>query len=209
LRKIGKPDEAVAVIKDALMKRKGDPDLFNFLSVLYQEDGKLAEAEQVLKEGLVFSPRNTDLHYRLGVIYEATNRFDESIREMEEVLKLDPNHADALNFIGYSLAERGVKLDEAEKMIKKALQLKPGSGYITDSLGWVYFKQNKNDLALKYLKEAASLMPEDPLIQEHLGDIYARMGMIKEAVAAYRASLKLNPGQESVATKIERLLKKK
>jgi len=191
------------------MKRKGDPDLFNFLSVLYQEDGKLAEAEQVLKEGLVFSPRNTDLHYRLGVIYEATNRFDESIREMEEVLKLDPNHADALNFIGYSLAERGVKLDEAEKMIKKALQLKPGSGYITDSLGWVYFKQNKNDLALKYLKEAASLMPEDPLIQEHLGDIYARMGMIKEAVAAYRAALKLNPGQESVATKIERLLKKK
>ena len=128
---------------------------------------------------------------------------------METVLKLDPDNADAINFIGYSYADRGIHLLKAEEMIKKALRLKPGNGYITDSLGWVYFKQNQNDLAIKYLKEASAIIPDDPLIAEHLGDALAKKGMIEEALETYQRALKLNPKLVGISAKIEKLLKEK
>lgn len=207
LKKEGKPDQAIQVLREALERKKGDAGLCAFLASLYQDEKKFAEAEKILKEGLLFSPRNEELHYRLGVVYEAANRFDDSIRAMEDVLKIDPNHADALNFIGYSYADKGLHLQKAEEMIKKALEIKPGSGYIIDSLGWVYFKQNKNDLAIKHLREASTRLPEDPLIAEHLGDALAKEKLIKEALDAYRRALKLNPKLEGVAAKIEKLRK--
>lgn len=207
LRKEGKSGEAIRLMQAALQRKKGDLGLYRFLAALYQEDKRYTEAVGVLKEGLILSPNSIDLRYRLGVAYEAMNRLDDSLKEMEAVLRIDPEHADALNFIGYSYADKGIKLNQAEEMIRKALRIKPGNGYITDSLGWVYFKQNKTDLALRYLKEASAIMPDDPLITEHLGDAYAKAGMIKEALATYRRALKLNPKQAGVSAKIERLLK--
>jgi tetratricopeptide (TPR) repeat protein len=209
LKKEGKPDQSIKVLREALEKKKGDVGLSSFLASLYQDEKKFAEAESVLKEGLLFAPRSEELLYRLGVVYEAANRFEDSIQAMEGVLKIDPEHADALNFIGYSYADRGIHLQKAEEMVQKALRLKPGNGYITDSLGWVYFKQNKNDLAIKYLKEATAIMPDDPLIAEHLGDALAKKGAIEEAIEAYRRALKLNPKMDGVSAKIEKLLKKK
>ena len=104
------------------------------------------------------------------------NRFEESIKSMEKVLDIDPQNADALNFIGYSYADRGIHLDEAEQMIVQALKIKPDNGYILDSLGWVHFKKNKYDSALKHLKRALELLPDDPNIMEHLGDVYLKIG---------------------------------
>ena len=209
LKREGKPVQAITIIREALEKKKGDVGLCSFLASLYQDEKKIAEAEGILKEGLIFSPRSEELHYRLGVVYESANRYDDSIRSMEEVLKIDPEHADALNFIGYSYADRGIHLLKAEEMIKKALRLKPGNGYITDSLGWVYFKQSQNDLAIKYLKEASAIIPDDPLIAEHLGDALAKKGMIEEALETYRRALKLNPKLVGISAKIEKLLKEK
>jgi tetratricopeptide (TPR) repeat protein len=117
------------------------------------------------------------------------------------VLKLDPDHADTLNFIGYMYADRGIHLDEAERMIKKALALKPGNGYMIDSLGWLYFRKNKLEEAIKYLKEASDILPEDPAILDHLGDVYIHKGQIPEALDAYNRAVRFNPGSE--------LLKKK
>ena len=121
-------------------------------------------------------PDSVDLYYGLGVLFEKTDRFEESIAAMKTVLKFDPDHAEALNFIGYLYADRGIHLDEAERMIKKALPLKPGNGYMIDSLGWVYFRQNRLDEAIRYLKEASEALPEDAAIIEHLGDVYVRNG---------------------------------
>ncbi len=81
-----------------------------------RKTNEFKEAEEITKKGLELFPDSPDLHYRMGAIYEGTNRFAESIKEMEEVLKLDPNNADALNFIGYSYAERGINLDKAEEL---------------------------------------------------------------------------------------------
>ncbi len=128
---------------------------------------------------------------------------------MQTVLKLDPDHAEALNFIGYLYADRGIHLDEAERMIKKALQLKPGNGYMIDSLGWVYFRQNRLDEAIRYLKEAAEALPEDAAISEHLGDVYIRSGQIREAVEAYEHAIRFNPESEALKKKLDDLVRKK
>jgi tetratricopeptide (TPR) repeat protein len=130
------------------------------LSSLYEETKDAVKAVKILDDGITLSPQSVDLHYALGVIYEKTNRFPESIKEMETVLQLDPENAEALNFIGYSYADRGINLEEAEKMIIRALKIKPDNGYIIDSLGWVHFKQNKMDSAIKYLKRALELLPD-------------------------------------------------
>ena len=128
---------------------------------------------------------------------------------MQMVLKLDPDHADALNFIGYMYADQGIHLDEAERMIKKALELKPGNGYMTDSLGWLYFRKNRLDEAIRYLKEASEALPEDAAILDHLGDAYVRAGKIQEAIDAYRRAIRFNPDSEPLKKKLNDLLGEK
>jgi len=155
--------------------------------------------------GIERVPGNTDLHYMLGVILDKTNRFEESIRQMEKVLEIDPQNADALNFIGYTYAERGVNLDEAEKLILQAMDLKPDNGYIIDSLGWVHFRQNKLASALKHLKRALELMPDDPNILEHLGDVYLKTGQAGEALDFYRRAIKISPDSLILKKKIDEL----
>ena len=94
-------------------------------------------------------------------------------------------------------------------MIKRALQLKPGSGYITDSLGWLYFRKDRLDEAIRYLKEASESQSEDATIFEHLGDAYARAGQIREALEAYGKASQINPESEPLKKKIEELRKEK
>lgn len=207
LKKTGKPEQAIAMMIEGIKASEKEPSLYAFLSSLYQDDKKFKEAEEITKKGLALFPNNPELHYRMGAVYEGMNRFPESIREMEEVLKLDPNHADAMNFIGYSYAERGINLDKAEDLINKALRIKPRSGYIIDSLGWLYFRQDKFDMAIKYLREAASLLPEDPTVLEHLGDASAKSGQKKEAIEAYKRALQLNPTSSGLQKKIEELIR--
>ena len=89
-------------------------------------------------------------------------------------------------------------------MIEKALEAKPDSGYIIDSLGWVYFQKGKYDEALKYLEKAASLVPNDPTIFEHLGDVYFKKGMYKESIEMYEKALTFkHPQEDKVKKKIE------
>jgi len=209
LKKDGQLPEAIDVIKDSMARKKDQVPFYIYLSSLYDENKDLAAAENVLLAGIKIFPQNVDLRYSLGVIYEKTNRFAQSIREMEIILSIDPDHADALNFIGYSWADRGINLQEAEKLILRALELKPGNGYIIDSLGWVYFKQNKLDSALKHLKEAMRLMPNDATIIEHVGDVYLKMENYKEAQEMYENALKINPQNKSLQKKLEDLKERK
>lgn len=207
LKKQGKPQEALAVAGQAV-KNKKEAALYAFLSSLQEEGKDVAGAERTLKEGLRDFPKSEELLYTLGALYEKTNRFDESIRQMEVLLKVNPNHADALNFIGYSYADRGIHLDEAEAKIRKALALKPKSAYIMDSLGWLYYRQGRISEALKYLKEASSLLPGDVTITEHFGDVLLKADRTQEALDTYLRALKLEPGNKSLQKKVHDLQKK-
>ncbi len=205
LKSQGKTAEAIERAKKAITVKANDAALYGLLAALYESDNRLAEAEKTLKDGLAVAPKSIDLRYRLGMIYDKTGRSDEAIVEMEEILKQEPDSPEALNFIGYSWADRGIRLDEAEAMIKKALALKPGDGFITDSLGWVYYRKNKLSDAIKYLKEAAAILPEDAAIADHLGDAYEKAGKHRDALEQYRKALKLKPDMKGLQEKIDRL----
>ena len=127
---------------------------------------------------------------------------------MEELLIIDPDHAEALNFVGYSWADANHRLEEALDYIIRAVELKPGNGYIQDSLGWVHFRLGNLDLARSELLGALSLLPEDPHIHDHLGDVYLKIGDKAKALDLFKKALKLfddKDKKERVQKKIDAL----
>ncbi|MBW2560534.1 MAG: tetratricopeptide repeat protein [Deltaproteobacteria bacterium] len=202
LKVAGDTEKAIELIRGEIERGSEDLEFYRFLAALYEEEGRLGDAEDVLKKALSLLPQDVDLHYRLGVVYGKGNKHRESVEEMEALLTIDPDNADAINFIGYSYAERGVRLDEAEALIKKALRLKPDNGYIMDSLGWVYFRQNRIEEAISYLQKAVDLLPEDPTIAGHLGDAYKKSGQIEKALDVYKQALHHNPENKELKEKI-------
>lgn len=209
LKKENRLPDAVSVIIGAIAKKNDQVVLYLYLSSLYEDGKDMVKAEKIIREGIGLFPRNTDLHYALGTILEKVNRFEESIQSMEKVLALDPQNADALNFIGYSYADRGMRLDHAEKMIVQALKIKPDNGYILDSLGWVYFKKNQYTKALNQLKRAIELLPDDPNVMEHLGDVYWKIGQSKKAIEYYRKAVNIDPKNSALKKKLDNLMIKK
>ncbi len=206
LKKENRLADAVSVIIGAIEKKSDQVVLYLYLSSLYEDGKDMVKAEKIIREGIALFPRNTDLHYALGTILEKVNRFEESIQSMEKVLALDPQNADALNFIGYSYADRGMHLDRAEQMIVQALKIKPDNGYILDSLGWVYFKKNQYTKALNQLKRALELLPDDPNIIEHMGDVYLKIGQSKKAAEFYRKAAKIDPKNTALKKKLDNLM---
>ena len=209
LKKEGKISEAINLIKEVIKKKNDQVPLYLFLSSLYEDSKDSVAAENILNEGVKIAPKEIDLHYALGVIYEKTNRLSESVKEMEMVLAIDPDNAEALNFIGYSYADRGMNLEEAEKMIVKALKIKPDNGYLIDSLGWVHFKKNQLNSAVKYLKQALELLPDDVNVIEHMGDVCVKLNKTKEAQEMYNRALKIDPKNSPIQKKLEDLTKQK
>ena len=110
---------------------------------------------------------------------------------MEKVLLLNPDHAEALNYLGYTWAENNIHIDKALLYVQKAIVLKPGNGYILDSLGWIYYRMDKFDLALKEILKALELEPKDPNMYEHLGEIYLKLGESNKAKNAYEKAVTL------------------
>ena len=126
---------------------------------------------------------------------------------MQKVIALDPKNANALNYLGYTYADMGENLDEAESLIREALKHKPDDGYITDSLGWVLYKKGLFQEALIYLEKAVQLTSEDPIILEHLGDAYLKVDDKENALKYYQESLrKKTKDTEIIENKISDLL---
>jgi tetratricopeptide (TPR) repeat protein len=139
-------------------------------------------------------------HFTLAT-YDEANDHDKAIDQMLQAIELNPKNAAALNYLGYTYADMGVKLDEAEQLIRRAIQLEPNDGFYIDSLGWVYFKRGDYPRAIEYLERASELAGEDPTIVEHLGDAYSKTGRSDSAMQSYREAL----GTSKDAAQIERL----
>ena len=202
----GRIDRAIKVVKTALGDEPDHIDYYLYLGSFYEELERFEDALEVLHEGLARDNANGRLHFRTGVVYDKMGRKDKSIAAMKNVLQLTPNDAEALNYLGYTYADMGINLDEAELLIQSALKLKPDDGYITDSLGWVYYKRGDYGQALELLIKAVSLIPDYPVILEHLGDVYYKMDSKTKALNYYRQSLKKKTsGRGSLEEKIRTL----
>ncbi len=197
-------EEAVRLLEEnlALGETVRSPELYLMLASLRQQQGKNDLSRRALMEGLEVYPKDEDLLYEYGLLLENGGEHEAALQVMEKIIELKPDNAAALNFVGYSWADEKVHLDKALDYIKRAIELKPENGYIRDSLGWVYFRLGKIDLAIKELETAAKLSPGDPAILDHLGDAYLEGGRVRQALEVYRKAVKLLEGTDKERDRI-------
>ncbi|GAB4309161.1 MAG: tetratricopeptide repeat protein [Myxococcota bacterium] len=205
-------EEALAFIGTLAENYTGgsdSPDVLSTYAAALHKAGKSGDAARVLEDAAEASAPSlkSDFYYALGNLYELMKERDKAIEAMHLAITLNPEHAGALNFIGYTYAEEGIKLDEAEAYIQRALAERPEDGYITDSLGWVYFKKGEYKKALEILQRANVLSPWTPEILLHLGEAYLAIGEKEKALPALKNALKCDPDEEMEA-KIKEALKR-
>ena len=161
------------------------------------------EAMTVYDASLRELPGNSDLLYARGMLAVEMDRLDILERDMREILSREPDHADALNALGYTLADRTDRYEEAYVFIKRAIELKPDDHYIVDSLGWVLHRMGRHEEALVQLRRAMSIRP-DPEIAAHLGEVLWTLGNKAEARAVWSNALEVAPDDERLLDVIER-----
>ena len=184
-------NKAIAHLERAISLSPGKAEFYFFLGTLYEETGDLKQALSTLLKGQEREPDNLKIQFRIGIVHDKMGDKQKSIAAMKQVIRMDGNHASALNYLGYTYADMGKNLDEAEALISKALKIKPEDGYITDSLGWVYYQKGRYAEALEMLLKAVTLVSDDPIILEHLGDAYLKMDERGKALESYRRARKV------------------
>ncbi len=196
----GHVEEAIQQLKSMLSGSPADRDIYLTIAQVYSQAKQFPPAEESARKALALSTKPDDQeypHFVLGSVYEREKKYDLAEEQFRQVLSTNPLNAAACNYLGYMLADRGVRLDESVKYIQKALTLEPNNGAYLDSLGWAYYKMNRFDLAAPHLEKAARLMSGDPTIQEHLGHVYLQLGKTQEAEQAWERALKEWPNAVS------------
>jgi tetratricopeptide (TPR) repeat protein len=188
----GKGDQGVQLAKSVLKGNPDDRDTYVFLSNIYARLKRWKDAEDALAEAdkLATKPEEKAyVQFALGALYERQKKYDQAEQAFRQVLKQDPNNVMTLNYLGYMMADKGMHLDEALNMIKRAVALDPQNAAYLDSLGWVYFKLGNYDEAEDNLRRAVEKQPNDPTIQDHLGELYAKTGKLKLATVHWERAL--------------------
>ena len=190
------------------MTRKRYPDnaeqLFTLEAELFSQLDMLDQSEQVLNEGLAQFPASTSLLYSRSLIAEKQNDLVMMEADLREILTKDPQNATALNALGYSLANRTDRYDEAYQLIAKALELQPGEPAILDSMGWVLFRKGEYEQAIDYLQQAFDKFP-DPEVAAHLGEALWANGDTEAAMTVWQNALKQDPDHKVLLATLQRL----
>lgn len=173
---------------------------------LLRDSGALREAHQVLTVALAKQPESIPLRYDRAMLAEKLNLLDQMESDLRTVISIKPDHAHAYNALGYTFAERGIRLQEAHELISKAVALAPDDAFILDSLGWVQFKLQRIDEALATLMRAYR-MRADPEIAVHLGEVLWTAGKQEAAQQVWKQALMQNPDNATLAALIERTKK--
>lgn len=162
------------------------PEFVDIHASFHEQKKNYAKAYEIVKAGLKRHGNEERLHYVAGALLERLGDRKKAIASMRRVLELNDKNAHAMNFIGYTYAELGENLEEAEKLVSRALELRPNDGFIEDSMGWVLFRLGKLDEAEKHLNRAAELQPNEAVIFDHLGDLFQKRGKPDKAVANWK-----------------------
>jgi tetratricopeptide (TPR) repeat protein len=180
--------------------------LADLLAQVHERAGDRGQSIQLLERALAQRPQSEELMFALGAAYERSGQWEHGIEVVRRLLKRDPDSVAALNFIGYELAKQGQRLDEARRLLERALTLKPMSGEVADSLGWLYVKTGRIEDAERLLVRADRMTPNDPEILQHLGELYVRMSDRGRALDAYRRALVHKPDEHARHVIEEQLL---
>ena len=205
-------DRAVKLLAEARRRFPGAPEIVYYLALAQRDAKQSQQAVATFEEALHEAQRDEDddvinakFYFNYGAAAEQAGLYDKASELLRKSIALDPsNSAEAYNFLGYMWADHNMNLDEAEAMIKHALESEPDNASYLDSLGWVEFRKGKFDQALNDLLRAAKAAErEDPVVFEHVGDAYLKLNRTREALEAWQKALALDPQNKNLADKID------
>ena len=172
-------------------------------AIVLREAGQIDRAYEAQSGAVKLQPDNDDYLYDKAMLAERLGRLDEMERELRSILARNPKNPQALNALGFSLADHNLRLEEAKSLIEQALALAPGDPFITDSLGWVEYRLGHPKRALELLREAMRKQP-DPEIAAHLGEVLWKLGEHASARDAWRAGLRLKRDNATLNSTLKR-----
>ena len=205
-------DRAVKLLTEARRRFSGAPEIVYYLGIAQREAKQSQQAVATFEEALHEAQMDQDddvvnakFYFNYGAAAEQAGLYEKAADLLRKSIALDPeNSAEACNYIGYMWADHDMNLDEAEAMIKRALEKEPNNASYLDSLGWVEFRKGKFDQALSDLLRAAKTVErDDPVVFEHIGDTYLKLNRTAEALEAWQKVLVLDPKNKTLAKKIE------
>lgn len=189
----GHAEEGIALANAQLKHNDDDRDVYLALAQINTRLRRWKDAGDNLDKAATLPVRGDDdsryVLFLRGALEERQKHYDAAEEQFRKILALDPNNSMTLNYLGYMLADRGVKLDDALAMLQKAVQLDPQNYAYLDSLGWVYFKLGQFPLAEENLRKASERVSTDPTVHDHLGELYEKTGRLRLAVAQWDQSL--------------------
>jgi tetratricopeptide (TPR) repeat protein len=185
----GKSAQAIASLEELLRKQDGVVEAHLALARVYAGASKEDQAVKVLRDAQTRFPDESVVLFELGSVLERQKKYSDAEAAFRQLLAREPAHAPALNYLGYMLADRGVRLSESVELIKRALEQEPENGSYLDSLGWAYYKDGKYDLALEPLRRAAEQLTTNSVVQDHYGDLLLRLGKVQDAIDRWNQAL--------------------
>ncbi|GAA4660553.1 tetratricopeptide repeat protein [Bartonella pachyuromydis] len=201
-------NEAIKLLNALNKKFPNDRAMLITLAAFYMQDHKFLEATQVLNHAIAqiknFQRDDWKLFYQRGIAFEHLDQWPKAEIDLRKALEFVPNQPQVLNYLAYSLVDRGQKLEESLHMLQKASALQPQNSYILDSLGWAYYKLKQYNKAVQILENAVKLQPEDPTLNDHLGDAYWQVGRKREAIFQWNHAI---DSEAKDSQKIEKKLK--
>jgi tetratricopeptide (TPR) repeat protein len=203
---LGRHEDAIALLERQVTAQPDSPEPYLALATALGEANRVEDASTLLATTATRFPEAVLVPFRQGALLERHGHAVEAEAAFREALRRDPLHAPTLNYLGYMLADRNERLDEALDLITRALQIEPHNPSYIDSLGWVHFRKGNLDEARRHLQRAAAMLPGNSVVQDHLGDVMHALGDRRAAAAAWRAALAGDLDQVDPAT-IQRKLR--
>jgi tetratricopeptide (TPR) repeat protein len=197
LMKTKDPAGARGFMKEAIAKSPKNPNFYVFAASLDEETKNVEGAVKTLEDAVAKFPEDEKIRYYLGSLYDRQGKAEKGMEQMEAILKVNPDNVDALNYIGYTWTMKGTRLNDAERLLRRALTLRPDSGYIQDSWGWYLFVRGRVSEAVVELEKAAKLKPNESTILEHLADAYMRSNLRQKALLRYKDAAKYADDDEA------------
>jgi tetratricopeptide (TPR) repeat protein len=199
LRLAGRIEQAIEVLSQLTRSHPDLPLSHASLGDIYRQQEHFVDARDAYSAALSGYPEDASIRwwllYSRGMTSERLDEWDAAEADFRASLALNPGNPSVLNYLGYSLVDRGLKFDEALGMIETAVAARPDSGAIVDSLAWVYYKLGRYQEAVAPMERAAELEPNDPILSDHLGDVYWMVGRDVEARFQWRRALSFEPEQ--------------
>ncbi|MGE5369888.1 MAG: tetratricopeptide repeat protein [Chloroflexota bacterium] len=209
LETIGKSKEATEHLAAVVAANPKNQEALTALGNLQRSRKLFPDAVATYTRVLELQPKNDKsqwlIYYYRGIANERRKDWKAAEADLKKALELNPDQPLVLNYLGYSWVDQGINLDEAFKMLRRAVDLRQRDGYVVDSLGWAYYRLGRYDEAVRELERAIDLKPSDPVINDHLGDAYWRVGRKLEAQFQWNHARDLGPDPDDLPKILDKI----